>query len=96
MICEATMTPFTTVQMFRHDDQYDGENMTLGLWDALHGVNVGKQRALCSFFPLTLGGMIEMAQFRTHKCERQHLKKVNSVSYTINVLSFRNNENFYI
>ncbi len=37
---EATMTPFTTEQMFHHDNRYDNENMSVGLWDALRRVKV--------------------------------------------------------
>lgn len=64
------MMAFTMVQMFYHDDQYDGGNMTLGLWDALHGVKVRKQRSLSSFCSLTLRGTEDMERFRTNQGQR--------------------------
>lgn len=37
---KATMKPFTTEQMFHHDDQLDDENTSVGLWGAGRGAKV--------------------------------------------------------
>ena len=38
------MKPFTTEQMFHHDNQYDDENMSVGLWDAVHRAKITRGR----------------------------------------------------